>query len=52
MIPLRDVNPTKITPYVTYSLIAINILAFVYELTLDPQQLDTFFIRLLSYLKS
>lgn len=43
MIPLKDVNPTKITPYVTYSLIAINVLAFIYELTLDPQQLDAFF---------
>ncbi len=43
MIPLKDVNPTKITPYVTYSLIAVNVLAFIYELTLTPQQLDTFF---------
>ncbi|WP_036484682.1 rhomboid family intramembrane serine protease [Myxosarcina sp. GI1] len=43
MIPLKDVNPTKITPYVTYSLIAINVVAFIYELTLTPQQLDTFF---------
>ncbi len=43
MIPLKDENPIKITPYVTYILIAINILAFVYELNLNPNQLDIFF---------
>lgn len=43
MVPLRDENPTKITPYVTYGLIAANILAFLYELSLPPQQLEQFF---------
>ena len=43
MIPLKDENPIKIIPYVTYTLIAVNILAFIYELTLNPQQLDLFF---------
>ena len=43
MVPLRDDNPTRITPYVTYGLIAVNILAFIYELTLAPQQLEGFF---------
>lgn len=43
MVPLRDENPIKITPYVTYALIAINILVFIYELTLVPPQLDGFF---------
>lgn len=43
MVPLRDENPIKITPYVTYALIAANILAFIYELTLTPPQLDGFF---------
>lgn len=43
MVPLRDENPIKITPYVTYALIAINILVFIYELTLLPPQLDAFF---------
>lgn len=43
MVPLRDDNPTRITPYVTYALIAINILVFLYELTLTPAQLDAFF---------
>ncbi|HEY9823381.1 MAG TPA: rhomboid family intramembrane serine protease [Candidatus Sericytochromatia bacterium] len=43
MVPLRDENPIKITPYVTYALIAANILIFIYELTLTPPQLDGFF---------
>ncbi|MDP8964050.1 MAG: rhomboid family intramembrane serine protease [Cyanobacteriota bacterium] len=43
MVPLRDENPIKITPYVTYGLIAANILIFIYELTLAPPQLDGFF---------
>jgi membrane associated rhomboid family serine protease len=43
VVPLRDENPIKITPYVTYALIAINILVFIYELTLVPPQLDGFF---------
>ncbi len=43
MVPLRDENPIKITPYVTYGLIAANILAFIYELTLSPPLLDGFF---------
>lgn len=43
MVPLRDENPTRITPYVTYGLIAVNVLVFLYELTLPPQQLVLFF---------
>jgi membrane associated rhomboid family serine protease len=43
MVPLKDENPIKITPYVTYILIAVNILVFIYELNLNPPQLDVFF---------
>ena len=43
MVPLKDENPVKITPYVTYTLIAINILVFGYELSLNLQQLNIFF---------
>lgn len=46
MVPLRDDNPTQITPYVTYALIAVNILVFLYELTLmaaGERQLNAFF---------
>jgi membrane associated rhomboid family serine protease len=43
MVPLKDENPVKIIPYVTYILIAVNILVFVYELSLNSNQLDLFF---------
>ncbi|OLP18320.1 rhomboid family intramembrane serine protease [Leptolyngbya sp. 'hensonii'] len=43
MVPLRDENPTQITPYVTYGLIVLNVLVFVYELTLAPPALQEFF---------
>jgi len=43
VVPLRDDNPTAVTPYVTYGLIAANVLVFLFELSLQPQQLDAFF---------
>jgi membrane associated rhomboid family serine protease len=43
VVPLRDENPIQITPYVTYSLIALNVLVFGYELSLSPDQLNQFF---------
>ncbi len=42
MVPLRDDNPIEITPFVTYALIVINILVFLHEMTLSPQQLERF----------
>lgn len=35
MLPLRDHNPGRTTPLVTWSLIAINILVFLYQLSLQ-----------------
>ncbi len=42
MVPLRDNNPTRIVPFVTYVLVAINIAVFAYELSLG-EQLEAFF---------
>jgi membrane associated rhomboid family serine protease len=36
MIPLRDVIPSRTTPYVTFALIGLNTLVFVYQLSLGP----------------
>ena len=36
MIPLRDVIPSRTTPYVTISLVTINILVFLYQFSLGP----------------
>jgi membrane associated rhomboid family serine protease len=41
--PISDNNPTRITPYVTYALIAVNIVVFIHELTLAPPELEQFF---------
>lgn len=45
MVPLRDDNPTTITPYITYALIAANILVFLLELSVSqaPGELENFF---------
>ena len=43
MVPIKDDNPTEITPYVTVGLIAVNVLVFLYESSLPPQALNIFF---------
>ncbi|HIK44851.1 MAG TPA: rhomboid family intramembrane serine protease, partial [Leptolyngbyaceae cyanobacterium M65_K2018_010] len=30
MVPLKDENPAQITPYVTYGLIILNVVIFIY----------------------
>src|SRR5580704_10171193 len=42
MIPLRDVIPSRTTPYITVTIIALNALAWFYELTLPQDQLNQF----------
>ncbi len=37
MIPLRDDNPTTIRPIVTVGLIALNVLVFLYQISLGPR---------------
>jgi membrane associated rhomboid family serine protease len=41
--PLSDDNPISTRPYVTYGLIIVNVLCFLYELSLPPAQLNQFF---------
>jgi len=40
MLPLRDDQPRYSTPSVTYFLIGLNLLIFLFEATLDPRSLD------------
>lgn len=42
MFPVSDVIPSRTTPYVTVGLIAVNALAFVYELQLSRPELQVF----------
>ncbi len=36
MMPLRDINPSRTFPFVNITLIGLNVLAFLYELSLGP----------------
>ena len=45
MIPIHDENPTRRVPIINYALIVINVVVFVYELTLTPPQLDRLITR-------
>jgi membrane associated rhomboid family serine protease len=43
LIPVRDTIPHRHTPVVTWTLIALNVVVFLYELSLDPQDLERLF---------
>ncbi|MGH2414197.1 MAG: rhomboid family intramembrane serine protease [Microcystaceae cyanobacterium] len=43
MFPLYDENPTRITPYITYGLIGMNVLIFLHEVSLSNSQIEPFF---------
>lgn len=45
MIPIRDENPTRRTPWVTIAFIAANIAVFVYQTTLEPAALQAFWMQ-------
>jgi membrane associated rhomboid family serine protease len=42
MFPIADVIPSKTTPYVTITIIALNAVAFLFELTLTERELQVF----------
>ncbi len=42
MIPLRDVIPSRTTPYVTVTIIVLNTIAWIYELAMPRQELEVF----------
>ena len=45
MLPLRDRNPSGIVPWVTYGLVAANVLAFLFEWSLSAEELNSFALR-------
>jgi membrane associated rhomboid family serine protease len=45
MIPIRDDAPRYSTPYVNYCLVGINVLVFLYELTLPPPTRNAFMFQ-------
>jgi membrane associated rhomboid family serine protease len=46
MLPLQDINPTRRTPILTYLLIVVNVVVFLWELTLSDSQLQQAFVNL------
>lgn len=46
MIPLHDLNPTRRFPLFTYLLIAVNVVVFLWELTLSEAELHRAFMTL------
>jgi membrane associated rhomboid family serine protease len=44
VIPLRDVIPSRTTPFVTIALIVVNVLVFLYELSLGEPYLEQFLL--------
>jgi membrane associated rhomboid family serine protease len=45
MIPIRDDAPKAVTPYVTYTLIALNTLIFLFEVSLPSRELQRFLFQ-------
>jgi membrane associated rhomboid family serine protease len=44
MIPLRDIIPSRTTPYVTIALVVINAIAWFYEISLPERALQNFLL--------
>src|SRR6476620_4997813 len=44
MIPLRDVIPSRTTPYITVTIIVLNALAWFFEVSLPPDALNEFLV--------
>ncbi len=42
MFPVQDTIPRRKTPFVTWALIVLNSIVFLYEISLSPQQLELF----------
>jgi len=46
MLPLKDLNPTRRIPAITYGLIVVNVLVFLWEQTLSVTELQDQFLNL------
>jgi membrane associated rhomboid family serine protease len=46
MLPVQDLNPTRRFPILTYGLIALNVLVFIWEMSLTEAQLQAAFLDL------
>ena len=46
MLPIQDINPRRRFPILTYGLIAINVIVFIWELSFSQTQLQQMFLNL------
>lgn len=46
MLPLKDLNPTRRIPVITYTLIVVNVLVFIWEQSVPVNELEDLFMRL------
>jgi membrane associated rhomboid family serine protease len=46
MLPLKDLNPTRRIPVITYALIVVNVLVFLWEQSIPLDELEGLFMRL------
>ncbi|NOR89255.1 MAG: rhomboid family intramembrane serine protease, partial [Anaerolineales bacterium] len=46
MLPLRDLNPTRRTPFLTYILISLNILVFIWQQMFSLPDQQNIFLNL------
>jgi len=46
MFPMQDLNPRRRTPILTYALIVLNVIVFIWELSFSQQQLEQIFMQL------
>ena len=44
MFPVQDLNPTRRMPIFTWGLIIINVLVFLWEMSMSPEQLNSTFL--------
>jgi membrane associated rhomboid family serine protease len=45
MLPLKDLNPTRRVPYITYSLIAVNVIVFLWIQFQSASELEDLFLQ-------
>lgn len=45
MIPLRDDIPSRTYPFITLAILIVNVLVFMYQMTLDMQGIESFIYR-------
>jgi membrane associated rhomboid family serine protease len=45
MIPLKDDNPTQTFPLMTITIIGLNILVYLYQLSMPAEKLESFLFQ-------